>query len=119
MRGDVSLGEVRAGSCSQAAAETVVNTGTRQIGGDGVVIKAGPWRYDGGQGPDLDAGLTKWRVQQGAAYQSAGAEGAALPGSYLWPGERLEVQYVIDLTSMPALAAGTASQEITYSAECR
>ena len=120
VRGDVGLGEVRAGSRSQAAAETVVNTGTRQIGGDGVVITAGPWRYDGsGQGPDLDAGLTKWRVQQGAAYQSAGAEGTALPGSYLWPGERLEVQYVIDLTSMPALAAGTASQVITYSAECR
>ncbi len=119
VRGDVDLGPVEAGGRSQAAAETVVNTGTRQIGGDGVVITAGPWRYDGGQGPDLDAGLTKWRVQQGAAYQSAGAEGTALPGSYLWPGERLEVQYVIDLTSMPALAAGTASQVITYSAECR
>ena len=120
VRGDVDLGEVKAGSRSQAAAETVVNTGTRQFGGDGVVITAGPWRYDGsGQGADLDAGLTKWRVQQGAAYQGAGAEGAALPGSGLWPGERLEVQYVIDLTSMPALAAGTVSQVITYSAECR
>ena len=60
-----------------------------------------------------------YRVPPGAAYEGVGAAGTALPGSNLWPGERLEVQYILDLTSMPALAAGTASQEITYTVECR
>ena len=121
--GHVDLGMVEAGRRSQAAAETVVNNGTRQFVVDGVSVSAGPWKYDnggaGGQAADLDASLTMYRVQPGADYASVGAAGAALPGSNLWPGERLEVQYVIDLTSMPALAAGTASQTITYSAECQ
>ena len=119
--GGVDVGPVGPGRRSRVAAEAVVNIGTRQFAGDGVSVSAGPWRYDGGAGQaaDLDAGLTKYRVQPGADYASVGAAGTALPGSYLWPSERLGVQYVIDLTSMQALAAGTASQEITYSAECR
>ena len=120
--GSVSLGSVEPGRRSQAAAETVVNIGTRQFAGDGVSVSAGPWRYDGagaGQAADLDAGLTMYRVQPGADYASVGAAGTALPRSDIWPGERLEVQYILDLTSMPALAAGTASQVITYSAECQ
>ena len=121
--GDVDVGPVGPGRRSQAGAETVVNTGTRQFVVDGVSVSAGPWKYDnggaGGQAADLDAALTMYRVQPGADYASVGAAGAALPGSDLWPSERLEVQYVLDLTSMPALAAGTVSQEITYSVECR
>ena len=92
VRGAVDFGPVDPGGRSEAAMETVVNTGTRQFGG-GVAVSAGPRQYGGagtGRGADLDAGLTMHRVPPDAAYEGVGAAAAELPESELWPGGRLE-----------------------------
>ena len=118
-RGTIDLGAVLPGQRSEPDTQTVVNTGTRAYGAGGVSISAGGWAYGGGSAPAaLGPGLTQYRAQ-GGEYASVGAAGSAIPGSALGPGEELAVQLALDLTSMPALAAGQVAQTVTYSVSCR
>ena len=120
------FGPLMPGQRSRADTQTVLNTGTMAYGDAGVSVSAGMWEHrpaaaNATSQPStaLDRGLTMYRAVQegGAEYAGLGAS-TALPGSSLGPGEETAVQFVVDLSSMPALAAGTMSQTITYSVSC-
>ena len=111
------FGPMMPGQRSRADTQTVTNSGTRGYGDGGVAVAAGMWEYDGGSQAALDGGLTKYRVQGGEEYAALGPS-TMLPGSSLGPGEEVSVQFMLDLTSMPALAAGRMSQTLTYTVTC-
>ena len=112
------FGPLMPGQRSRADTQTVTNSGTRGYGDGGVAVVAGMWEYDGGSQAALDRGLTKYRMQGVEEYAALGPS-TMLPGSSLGPGEEASVQFMLDLTSMPALAAGQMSQALTYTVTCR
>ena len=111
------FGPLMPGQRSRADTQTVTNSGTRGYGDGGVAVVAGMWEYDGGSQAALDRGLTKYRMQGVEEYAALGPS-TMLPGSSLGPGEEASVQFMLDLTSMPALAAGRMSQTLTYTVTC-
>ena len=118
-KASADFGPLMPGQRSRADAQTVVNSGTMAYGDGGVAVAAGMWEYADGSQAALDRGLTMYRMAQGGAEYAALGASTMLPGSSLEPGGEISVQFVVDLASMPALAAGTISQTIAYSVSCR